>query len=224
MGKANGPWEEGRKAWKRLTHWDQYGLGQEPSGDVGDDAVAALSDISAMRRQLDRAEFTAVRRARRSNRSWAEIATVLGITRQSAWERWRDVDADESTSDPLADVASELVLSATARERRRAATVVVPRLIGMRWDEARHQLEQLGLNGVRSDPDGPPLAALGWPNTVVTDQSPESGARVPTHTTVTLWLERGDGSAGDREPLRPKPTPLEGREVPDTDPTVRAVG
>jgi hypothetical protein len=218
MGKSSGPWDEGRKAWKRLTRWDEHGLAPDETAATGDAAISALTDISAMRRQLDRAEFVAVRRARMTSRSWAEIATALGITRQSAWERWRDVDADAP-----GDHASGEEIPVSARERRRRGTVVVPRLIGVRWDEARHHLEQLGLVGVRSDPDGPPLAALGWPNTVVTDQSPESGAMVPTSSIVTLWLERGDGSAGDREPRRPAPTPLEGRELPDES-TVRAVG
>jgi hypothetical protein len=68
------------------------------------------------------------------------------------------------------------------------------------------------LVGVGPDPDGPPLAALGWPGGVVTDQSPESGARVPAESPVTLWVGRGGGSAGDREPRRPKPDPLSARE------------
>jgi hypothetical protein len=198
--------------WKRLARWDTEGLDADPSPESrGQAAVDALADIAAMRRQLDRAEFTAVRRARRSGKSWAEIATMLGVTRQSAWERWRDVDDEHEIDAAVASVSAEL--SERARDRRRRSSIVVPRVIGTRWDEARHHLEQAGLIGVRSDPEGPPLSALGWPNTVVTDQSPESGAIVPPHTTVTLWLERGDGSAGDREPRRPLPTPLEGRAI-----------
>ena len=55
-------------------------------------------------------------------------------------------------------------------------------------------LNEAGLVGVGPDPDGPPLAVLGWPSGVVTDQSPEAGARVPPGSPVTLWVERGGGS------------------------------
>ena len=65
---------------------------------------------------------------------------------------------------------------------------------------------------VGPDPDGPPLGALGWPDGVVTDQSPESGAKVPAGSPVTLWLDRGGGS-GVREPRRPKPGPISAREM-----------
>jgi hypothetical protein len=45
------------------------------------------------------AELVAVRTARRHGKSWREIATKLGVTRQSAWERWRDLDdASDATS------------------------------------------------------------------------------------------------------------------------------
>lgn len=63
------------------------------------------------------------------------------------------------------------------------------------------------------DPDGSLLAAMGWPNAVVTDQVPESDARVPLGSSVKLWLARGGGSAGVREPRRPKPSPWSDREM-----------
>jgi len=67
-----------------------------------------------------------------------------------------------------------------------------------------------------------PVTALGWPDAVVTDQSPESGAKVPVGTTVTLWIERGGGS-GVREPRRPLPRPRTGQAMKD-DPLDDAVG
>ena len=79
---------------------------------------------------------------------------------------------------------------------------------------AREVLFDKGLVAVGSDPDGPPPTALGWPGAVVTDQSPESGAKVPTASSVTLWVERGGGS-GVREPRRPKPTPRAARGMVD---------
>ena len=54
---------------------------------------------------------------------------------------------------------------------------------------------------VGPDLDGPPLAAFGWPDSVVTDQVPEAGAKLSRGSTVTLYLERG-GGAGVREPRR----------------------
>ncbi|MFC7655661.1 hypothetical protein ACFQV8_03050 [Pseudonocardia benzenivorans] len=48
----------------------------------------------------------------------------------------------------------------------------------------------------------------------MSDQRPESGARVRTGSPVRLWTERGGGS-GVREPRRPRPNPLREREVPD---------
>lgn len=85
----------------------------------------------------------------------------------------------------------------------------------MTWDDARDTLMRAGLVAVGADPDGPPLAALGWPNATVVDQVPESGAKVPTASQVRLWLERGGGSAGVREPRRPGPSPKSGYEWRD---------
>jgi hypothetical protein len=85
-------WEQAHHAWRRLA---------TRSGRPGDadDGLASLSDIGVVRRMLDRAELAAVRAARLRGKSWAEIATHLGVTRQSAWERWRDVDDPRASSD-----------------------------------------------------------------------------------------------------------------------------
>ena len=76
-----------RTAWERLT-----GAGRE---DTGAAALTALSDVGVLRRMLDELELEAVRTARRLGCSWAEIAVKLGVTRQSAWERWRELDPPE---------------------------------------------------------------------------------------------------------------------------------
>jgi PASTA domain len=73
-------WEHAQQAWRRLAA--RSGHPRE-----GDDELAALSDIGVVRRILDQAELAAVRAAQRHKKSWAEIATHLGVTRQSAWER-----------------------------------------------------------------------------------------------------------------------------------------
>lgn len=208
-------WHDGQQAWKRLAGWVQG-----PARRSGEDALVALTDLGHVRRLLDQAEFEAVRAARRERRSWSEIAVRLGVTRQSAWERWRDVDEAPESAPALAMALeeSERALSGTAgevtsevsgragRERRRAQ-VKVPDVIGRTWDDARGVLLSKGLQAAGPDPDGPPLTAQAWPGATVRDQLPESGAKVPPGTTVRLWLNRGDGGAGVREPRRPLPDP-----------------
>ena len=74
-------WSDGFEAWKRLRRWHERGAVD------GDAALDALSDIGALRRLLDQAELSAVRAARGQAKSWAEIATRLGVTRQSVHKK-----------------------------------------------------------------------------------------------------------------------------------------
>ena len=216
MAKRRGPWADGHRAWARLVEWHS---GERHRGDSpGDTALDAMADIGTLRRLLDQAELAAVRTARRHRKSWAEIATQLGITRQSAWERWRDLD-DDTAEEPVVDA-----LVTAAREQRRRGTVTVPNVVGMSWDDAGEALSRAGLDRALANPDGPSLAALGWPNVVVVDQIPEAGAKVPAGTPVRLWWERGGGSAGVREPRRPSPAPKSGYEWRDERTDEAAVG
>ncbi len=219
MGKDVDPWPEGQQAWGRVAGWFQDTSPVPPGHlDDGDRALTVLADIGLVRRLLDQVEFEAVRTARKQGKSWSEIAIRLGVTRQSAWERLRDVDdAGQVSSSPVA-VPEEV----TARDRRRRSSVVVPNVIGMSWDDAHAVLQHNGLVAVGPDPDGPPMTVAGWPQGVVTDQSPESGARVPPGSLVTVWVDRG-GGAGVREPRRPKPDPKIGRKMWD-EVTDEAVG
>ena len=105
------------------------------------------------------------------------------------------------------------VLERTARDLRRRSNVRVPNVLGMSWDDARVALLKVRLVAVGPDPDGPPMEAAIWPDAKVVDQSPESGARVPAGSTVTLWVMRGGGGAGVREPRRPLPGPHSAREM-----------
>lgn len=235
MSAAGDAWQAGRQAWERLAGW----LRDEPAAspghaDTGDAAVDALDDIGVVRRLLDQAELVAVRTARRHGKSWAEIATRLGVSRQSAWERWRDVDEETTTENtmsselpgtPLGQLEEGLeeqlvrdVLERRAHGLRRRSNVVVPNVVGMTWDGARDLLRGKSLFGVNADDD-----PVGWSQSVVTDQSPEAGAKVPVGSRVLLWVERGDGGAGVREPRRPKPTPGHGREW-RPEPSEEAVG
>jgi hypothetical protein len=252
MSPNDGLWQEGRLAWERLAAWyaawraggpaepssrpvdGSGGSGGGPGDDGavhGDDAVSALADIGLARRLLDQTELAAVRAARRGGKSWSEIATALGVTRQSAWERWRDLD-DVAGPEPATAIAGPVarpegpldaekvaaeISKWAARRMRRQSSVAVPSVIGVTWDYARVLLSTHGLFPIRADPDLPPPSGSDGASFVVTDQSPESGARVALGSSVRLWLERGGGS-GVREPRRPKPGPRTGRAaVPEPD-------
>jgi hypothetical protein len=60
-------------------------------------AEKALTDIRLVRNLLDQAERNAVGTARSAGASWTDVAVMLGVTRQAAWERWREVD-DQAAS------------------------------------------------------------------------------------------------------------------------------
>lgn len=258
MNETRGPWNEGQQAWSRLEGWYQDATLPLPGGhEAGQRALRALEDSGLVRRLLDQVEFEAVRNARRDGKSWAEIAVKLGVTRQSAWERWRDVDEPASARPGEPDARDEYDEDAiegaeganlrgmvgrrsprsmttsssgaenperAAREWRRRSTAIVPNVIGMSWEVARKTLLQNGLSAASPDPDGPPLGALGWPDGVVVDQTPESGAKVPRGMEIRLWIERrGDGGSGVREPRRPLPDPKSGQRMREES-TDEAVG
>jgi len=224
MSKSLDPWEEGRRAWKRLNGWQNDAPPTPGHPDDGDAALAALTDVGVVHRVIDQVELIAVRTARRHGKSWAEIATRLGVTRQSAWERWRDLDnaetpvvsgGDVSGRDAAmraaeADAAVEMI-ARSAGALRRKASIMVPNVIGMSWADARRLLKDSGLTAVEPGSGRPPTGSE-VPAGAVTDQSPESGARVPAGSLVTLWVGRGGGSAGVREPRRPMPRPKSARE------------
>ena len=224
-------WRDARRAVDRLA-----GGGHEESGA---DALAALADIGLLRRLLDEEELAAVRTARGRGCSWAEIAVKLGVTRQSAWERWRELDANpaaapepQTADDPAAAGEGESTLRAeaealgllgrAARAVRRGDRVTVPDVVGMSFESARGRLADRGLIAVLAEPDGPQALMADPERAVVTDQSPESGAVVHGGVQVRLWVDPGGGS-GVREPRRPRPTPRADREAAD-EPTGRAVG
>ena len=215
MGDESRAWRTGREAWTRLAAW-ATGRGAEGRGADGDEALDALDDVGTLRRLLDQAELQAVRAARRTGRSWAEIATRLGISRQAAWERWRELD--EAPTEPD-DPAGALIARAAAEQvrltdLRRRSNVAVPNVIGRTWAEAREVLFDAHLVAIQADPDAPPLELSEWTRRRVTDQSPESGAKVPPDTAVRLWLDADEGGAGVHEPRRPRgPKPKGAREL-----------
>lgn len=82
-------WQDGRRAWERLNGWHGSSADHGPRRGIAD-AERALGDIQLVRRLLDLAEMNAVRAARRAGASWTDVATMLGVSRQSAWERWHE--------------------------------------------------------------------------------------------------------------------------------------
>jgi len=182
-------WEDGLRAWRRLT--------RRASHDVGS-GLETLADLSVVRRQLEHLELRAVRAARAQGRSWAEIATNLGVTRQSAWERWRDLD-DES--DAVTLVVEDAMR--TRRSRRGSEQIAVPDVIGLSTGEARQILIGAGLTPLLHNAGGSPLP-LADTGGVITDQVPKAGSLRRLGSAVTVWIDRG-GEAGVREPRRPKP-------------------
>jgi len=53
--------------------------------------VPELAAVRDAKRELARREEVAVRRARNSGLSWAEIGTLLGVTRQTMHRKYRKV-------------------------------------------------------------------------------------------------------------------------------------
>jgi hypothetical protein len=187
------PWDDGLAAWRRLVGRSR----------TGKDALDALSDVGVIRRLMDQAELDAVRDARRAGKAWAEIGTRLGMTRQSAWERWRELDEESASPAGLelamGEAAEQLV---TGR-----AMVVVPDVVGMSWVGARHRLLEEHLHAVSANPELLPFLGPEAADHRVVEQKPVAGDRVAPESPVTLWLHRGPGSTGVRAPLEPPPDP-----------------
>ena len=61
-------------------------MGSEDGG-----VVPELAAIAEAKRELTRREEVAVRRARNAGLSWAEIGTLLGVTRQTMHRKYRKV-------------------------------------------------------------------------------------------------------------------------------------
>jgi hypothetical protein len=108
---------------------------------------------------------------------------MLGVTRQSAWEKWRDLDAAPAPAPEAGrpagfDVGGDVVGEVVDRplsdltERR---VVSVPDLIGLTWVDACQALADARLVPVAPE-FGLPLARAGEPGGVVVDQTPKGGA------------------------------------------------
>lgn len=59
------------------------------AGEAGsEDPIEALRAIHRLRREVDRVEALAVRRARNANASWQLIALCLGVSRQAVHKKY----------------------------------------------------------------------------------------------------------------------------------------
>jgi DNA invertase Pin-like site-specific DNA recombinase len=54
--------------------------------------LLTLRCVQEIRTNCDQTELETVRDARKAGLSWTEVAGALGVTRQSAWERWHELD------------------------------------------------------------------------------------------------------------------------------------
>ena len=59
--------------------------------DDDDGVFGELAAVREAKRDLSRREEVAVRRARHQGLSWAEIGTLLGVTRQTMHRKYRKV-------------------------------------------------------------------------------------------------------------------------------------
>jgi DNA-directed RNA polymerase specialized sigma24 family protein len=57
--------------------------------DDDGNVIAELAAVAEAKSELSRREEVAVRRARHSGLSWAEIGTLLGVTRQTIHRKYR---------------------------------------------------------------------------------------------------------------------------------------
>lgn len=86
-----------------VTHRALTGPRQTPESAPNPDAyrqevLYTLQCVQEIRAKLDRNELRTVKLARQAGLSWTDIATSLGVSRQAAWERWREVDDEAAAS------------------------------------------------------------------------------------------------------------------------------
>lgn len=63
---------------------------------VDTEALRSIADLVEQRNQVDEDLTEAVRSARRSERSWAEIGAMLGVSKQAAQRKYANVAISDS--------------------------------------------------------------------------------------------------------------------------------
>jgi DNA invertase Pin-like site-specific DNA recombinase len=69
-----------------------------PRSNTKHEMLYTLSSIREVRAKVDRSELETVRQARELGITWTEIATALGVSRQAAWERLREMEVDTTSA------------------------------------------------------------------------------------------------------------------------------
>jgi hypothetical protein len=67
---------------------DHIGIHTLAAAADSDDPIQALTAIAKLRKELDRVEAVAVRRARNANASWQFIALALGVSKQAVHKKY----------------------------------------------------------------------------------------------------------------------------------------
>lgn len=60
------------------------------------EALRVIAELAKQRNEVDEGLVEAVRRARRAERSWAEIGAMLGVSKQAAQRKYAKVAAPDS--------------------------------------------------------------------------------------------------------------------------------
>lgn len=89
-----------------------------------------LTALAVMELELDRMVAEKVAAAREAGLTWDEIAKACGVSRPSAWRRWKDVVDEPHSTRPARRDAALLVLGGVARgTARRLADELATRLV-----------------------------------------------------------------------------------------------
>jgi hypothetical protein len=72
-------------------------VGADEAG-IKHELLYTLSCIRDVRAKIDSNELQTVRQAREAGITWTEIATALGVSRQAAWERLREMDPSPASN------------------------------------------------------------------------------------------------------------------------------
>ena len=65
-----------------------------PRAPEKSEVLRTLAAIREVRAKVDRSELVSARMARELGITWSEIAAELGVSRQAAWERLREMEPE----------------------------------------------------------------------------------------------------------------------------------
>jgi hypothetical protein len=71
------------------NEWEQW---ENAIAHIEDDPLQVIRTAAMFERYFDAAKSEAVKVARGSGLSWEEISAALGVAKQSAWQRYRQVE------------------------------------------------------------------------------------------------------------------------------------